>query len=576
MPYCADFETIVGENSTRVWAWAVIDIDSGNFVHGNSMGSFIKFCIRNPDDYYFHNLKFDGEFIISWLLNNGYKYNHKRRIKSKEFTAIISDTGQWYSLTMRVNTKVKIKFFDSLKILPLSVAQIAKTFGLPIRKLKIDYTADRDIGHELTQEEIDYIRNDVTIVAAALKQMFEQGLTSMTQASNAMHDYKKTIGNMAFKYWYPTLSYDLDAELRKSYKGGFTYLNPKYTELDVKDGIVLDVNSLYPSVMYNEVLPYGIPYRYEGQYKYNKDFELYIQYFSCYFELKPNHIPTLQIKHSAFFKQNEYITSSHGRDYVLCMTNVDLELFLSHYNVYGMQYLYGYMFHGAKGMFKSYIDKWMDIKIKADIEGNTGLRQISKTMQNALYGRFGLNPNCTRKMPFLSDDGIVKYVKGEAETRNPVYLPMAAFITAYARRKTITSAQTVFDRFIYADTDSLHLLGTDLPDLEIHDTKLGAWKHESTFDKARFVRQKCYIEHWTMHKNKQTDTNNITCAGLPKNCIYACKTYKVKKLKGNVWAINYKKIDFSNFHTGMRSFGKLIPKHVVGGIVLFPTDFTIK
>ena len=575
MSFCADFETLVSEQETRVWAWAVKDIDSERFVYGNSMGSFIQFCKLNPDTYYFHNLKFDGEFIISWLLNNGYSYSHKRRLKSKQFTAIIADTGQWYSLTLCINTKVKIKFLDSLKILPLSVAQIAKAFSLPMEKLKIDYLADRPINHELTQEEIAYIHNDVSIVAGALQQMFAQGLTSMTQASNAMQDYKGSIGAKYYKHWFPVFSLELDADMRQCYKGGFTYLNPKYKEKDIGAGIVLDVNSLYPSVMYNELLPYAIPRKFEGKYIPNDDFPLYIQYFSCYFELKPGHIPTLQMKHSAFFKQNEYIVSSKGRDYNLCMTNVDLELFLAHYDVYGVEWQYGYMFMGAKGMFKSYIDKWTEIKINADMEGNNGLRQIAKLQLNSLYGRFGLNPNCTRKMPFLSESGIVKYATGEAETRNPVYLPMAAFITAYARYKTITSAQMVYDRFVYADTDSLHLLGTELPNLEIHDTKLGAWKHESTFDKARFIRQKCYIEHWIMHKNKQTDTNNITCAGLPKNCIYACKIYKLKKFK-NLKAVNYKKIDFSNFHTGMKSFGKLVPKHVVGGIVLFGTDFTIK
>lgn len=574
MPFCADFETLVSEERTRVWAWATIEIDSQRFATGNSMGSFIHFCMRNPDTYYFHNLKFDGEFIISWLLNNGYTYSEKRRMRSKQFTAIIADSGQWYSLTVKVNSRVKIIFLDSLKILPFSVEQIAKTFDLPIRKLKIDYLADRPVDHELTTEEIDYIRNDVSIVAAALKVLFDQGLTAMTQASNAMHDYRAIIGKTAFKYWFPVFSLDLDDELRKSYRGGFTYLDPRYAQRDVGEGIVLDVNSLYPSVMYNDVLPYGIPYRYEGKYRPNTDFPLFIQYFSCYFDLKPGHIPTLQIKHSAFFRQNEYITSSHGRDYVLCMTSVDLEIFLEHYDVYGIEWLHGYMFHGAAGMFKSYIDKWTEIKIKADLEGNNGMRTLAKLMLNALYGRFGLNPNCTRKVPLLADDGIIQYVTGDPEQRDPVYIPMAAFITAYARKKTITSAQSVYDRFIYADTDSLHLVGTQLPDLEIHDTKLGAWKHESTFDRARFLRQKCYIEHWTMHKNKATDTNNITCAGLPKNCIYACEVIRIRKLRA--CAIRYKRIDFSNFYTGMKCFGKLVPRHVVGGVVLFSTDFTIK
>ena len=573
MPYTADFETLISTDKTRVWAWACMDIETRHFYYGNSIEGFIEFCKENPDKYYFHNLKFDGEFIIHYLLTNGFEYTTGRKLASNQFTAIIADSGQWYTMSVCFHSKSKVQFIDSLKILPFSVEQIAKAFALPISKLKIDYTAYREEGHELTQEEISYIHNDVAIVASALKTLFDEGLTKLTQASNAMYDYKLSIGKKAFEYWYPLL--ENDDTLRKSYKGGFTYLNDKYINKEVKDGIVLDVNSLYPSVMYYELLPYGEPRYYKGKYKDNEQFPLYIQFFTCCFDVKKDHIPTLQLKHSMFFKQNEYIKSSNGRDYDLCMTSVDLQLFFQQYDVYNIEWHFGYMFRGAHDMFKAYIDKWVQVKINADIEGNNGMRTLAKLMLNALYGRFGLNPNCTRKIPYL-DNGVVKYMRGDDETRDPVYVPMASFITAYARYKTITSAQSVYNRFIYADTDSLHLEGLEIPDnLYIHDTALGAWKHESTFDKAKFLRQKCYIEHWTMHKNKQTDTNNITCAGLPKNCVYACNIIPVP-IKGGAKAVRYKKIDFSNFTYGMKSFGKLVPKHVVGGVVLFGTDFTIK
>lgn len=77
---------------------------------------------------------------------------------------------------------------------------------------------------------------------------------------------------------------------------------------------------------------------------------------------------------------------------------------------------------------------------------------------------------------------VVKYTLGEKELRKPIYIPVGAFITAWARNITISSAQTVYDRFLYADTDSLHLMGTELPEnLDIDKVKLGAWKHEATF-----------------------------------------------------------------------------------------------
>ena len=61
--------------------------------------------------------------------------------------------------------------------------------------------------------------------------------------------------------------YEIDKDMRQAYKGGFTYLNPIYEEIDVGAGVVLDVNSLYPSVMYEKPLPIGDPEFYNGKYE---------------------------------------------------------------------------------------------------------------------------------------------------------------------------------------------------------------------------------------------------------------------------------------------------------------------
>lgn len=92
----------------------------------------------------------------------------------------------------------------------------------------------------------------------ALKVLFDKGLTKMTSASNALADYKKIIGNNRFNHFYPELEFKIDEDIRSGYRGGFTYCNPKYKEKIVGKGIVLDVNSLYPSILYNEVMPYRL------------------------------------------------------------------------------------------------------------------------------------------------------------------------------------------------------------------------------------------------------------------------------------------------------------------------------
>lgn len=122
-----------------------------------------------------------------------------------------------------------------------------------------------------------------------------------------------------------------------------------------------------------------------------------------------------------------------------------------------------------------------------------------------------------------------KIVKG-------IYLPVAEFITAYGRDKTIRTSQAIQDysikkygvsKYYYSDTDSIHC-GLTIDELkqfcEIDDVKLGVWKHESTFSKAKFIRQKCYLEIID-------DKMKITCAGMPESC--------------------YKFVTWENFKTGL-------------------------
>lgn len=554
MLYTADFETTTDPADCRVWAYGICEIGNpDNFQYGNSINGFMEWAKKEKKvTTYFHNLKFDGEFILCWLFEHGFKLVVDRRdLTDNTFTTLISDKGQFYSMEIcfkrREKERESLTIYDSLKILPFSVADIAKGFNLPISKLEIDYHETREIGHELTQQEIDYLRNDVDIVARALNTLFEQGLTKMTQGSNALYDYKQTVGTKNFNKWFPIPDYDSD--IRQSYKGGFTYLNPKFKELDLTEGIVLDVNSLYPSVMYYRPLPYGEGIFFKGKYKPDKIYNLYVQMFTCQFELKQGYIPTIQLKNNLSFIPTQYLESSDGEDVTLCLTNVDLELFMEHYNVYNIEYHSGWKFKSTIGLFKDYIDKWNKIKMESTLNGNKAMRTLAKLMLNALYGKFALNPNVQSKLPWY-DNGVIKYKLGEKKTREPIYIPVGTFITAWARYKTISSAQKVYDRFVYADTDSLHLVGTEIPDmLEIDPVKLGAWKHESTFTRARFLRQKSYIE-------EIDGMLKITCAGMPDRC--------------------YKYVTWDNFHTGATYSGKLGMTHVNGGIVLKDIPFSIK
>ena len=574
MNYTADFETTTNENDCRVWAYALCEIGGEyNIDVGNSIDDMFSKVSNSNNTLYFHNLKFDGEFILYWLFQNGYTHVEDRKdLTAKTFTTLISNTGVFYTFTICHKTsgrnKICTKIIDSLKILPFTVDEIAKSFKLPISKLKLDYKEEREVGHILTEEEIAYIKNDVKIVAMALNTLFQQNLNKMTQGSNALADYKNIIGgNDKFRYKFPALSAEDDTIIRQAYRGGFTYCNPKFQGKKLGNVSVFDVNSLYPSQMYTRPLPYDEPVRFLGKYHPVVSYPLYVQRLRCTFKLKKNMIPTIQLKNTLGFIPNEYITDTKDEDVVLTLTNVDLDLMFEHYNVKVIEWLGGYMFRSKTGMFTEYIDKWIKVKQEATIEGNGGMRTLAKLMLNALYGKFGLKIQCRSKIPYYID-GLVKYKDSDEQEREPIYIPVACFITAWARYTTISSAQAVYDRFIYADTDSLHLIGHEIPDnLDVDPVKLGAWDYEMQADQAIFLRQKTYMEHPCgksaeefKKKNpvmyEETNGWKITCAGMGKGC--------------------YKYVTPEKFKIGESFKGQLQHSRVKGGVVLIDKEFTIK
>ena len=120
------------------------------------------------------------------------------------------------------------------------------------------------------------------------------------------------------------------------------------------------------------------------------------------------------------------------------------------------------------------------------------------------------------KEPYIIDD-IVCYDNQKEKQVKGLYIPVATFITAYAREKTIRTSQAItdysikkydVDKYIYSDTDSISTtLSIDEVKqfCEIDDVELGKWAWENSFEKAKFIRQKCYL--------KKIDGNvEITCA----------------------------------------------------------------
>ena len=552
-----DFETTTVADDCRVWAWGYYDIDADVFEYGLDIASWCEHTSKRNTLGWFHNLKFDGMFIIDYLLRQGYTHVTGRPSAKGEFATLISDMGQMYSITVNWRNGKRLELRDSAKKFPsMTIARIAKVFNMDIGKGDIDYHACRPVGYIPTREEIDYLFRDVKILGTAIRATLEEGMSKLTIGSDSLFEYKRVVGDNTFKHQFPILGGALDAEIRRAYRGGFTYADPRYKGGLVGSGVVLDVNSLYPYIMVDKLIPFGEPKYSRGMPEPTETMPLTIFSVTFTAKIKPRHIPCIQIKGSSRFVETQYLEEI-SEPTELVVTNVDWELYNEHYDIEVYEYGGGWSFYAARGMFDEYIDKWSEVKANS----TGGRRELAKLHLNSLYGKMATNPNVTSKIPELDlESDTVKMFRGAPEVRKPVYTAAGVFITSWARAHTIREAQANYDRFAYADTDSLHLMNEGATDfggivdvipgtLDVHDTKLGAWAFEYAFESAVFIRAKAYME-------RLYDGSYVTrIAGLPTNV--------------------GERLTFDDVFNGNVIHGKLLPRVVPGGVVLVDTPYKL-
>lgn len=545
--YMCDTETTQRGDTACVWLVDTCYIgEPYEHIQHRGIDEWLEWAIEREDTYYFHNLKYDGSYIVDYLLRHNYRFSVAKELNNREFFALVTELNQWFKITIRNYDKC-ITIYDSYKKIPLGVKTMAKSYKLPMTKGEIDYNAPRPAGYEATPEEIDYIRRDTEIVARVLKMGFDAGRNKISAPADALEEFKKTCKfEQTFCTHFYTEHPEIDRFCRNAYCGGISWVNPVVKGLDMMHGYVYDYNSMYPSVMLMYPMPLYTPVRFWGQ---PKEGWLYIARCRVDITRQPDKPACIRDPVYHNWVEDSYV----GEIY---LTSVDVELLDTCY--YGdYEILDGYQWQGHTGVFDEYITHWR--KVKEESEG--GVRQTAKLNLNSLYGKFGTNPTKAKKKPVLQDD-IVKWVTMEEEYTKCINVAVAAFITAYARRELVQGILNTEGIFCYCDTDSIHVASGAMIDGvlkgqkcakfngKINQKAFGAWKMESQFVRGKYLRQKTYIEE--MPNGKLT----IAACGCPDE--------------------SRKYITYDNFVMGASFKGKLMQKTIKGGCVLVEKRFTIR
>ena len=621
MKIYSDFETTTNEkDQTRVWSAASIIEGVANKpenVHvQETIEDYFKFIFNLPVNdirIYFHNLKFDGTFILQYLFKSkrfkpNYEYDANGEIKGFKdetgwkmkpgtFRFNISAKGQWYSITIRTRTQ-RIEIWDSLKLLPMPLKALGKAFKTEHQKLEMDYACDH-----VTAENLPYIQNDVLVLKECMEYMFKQNIDKMTIGGACLAEYMNPIPKAKKEALFPDLTNimipDLEGHpdlgrttgrstddfIRRSYHGGFCYVNPKYqgkkitTNPEDSDADVfarsishVDANSHYPSMMHSKsgnYYPVGMPI-----YVKAKDFNkienisteklYYFVHILCRFELKEGHLPMLQIKDDVRFRKEftEWLSSSHGYVCDLVLTCQDYRKFKENYEC-EIEVLEAVMFKTQIGLFDDYIDEWYKIK-----ETSTGARrQLAKLFLNNIYGKFAASTDSSYKAAYIEPrKHVLKYKTIEAHEKTPGFIAIGSAITSYARLRTITLAETYLDYYVYSDTDSnVYLLPEEeLKAIPKHPTAICYWGVESESDQAIFARQKTYIEHIRKEDGKESAKWNIKACGMGANS----KKTTEERLKSGM--------KLQEFKRGYSVPGTLKARQVNGGTILVDVGYLMR
>lgn len=565
--YCADFETTAfeqykKEGRTRVYLWAFSKVVKNplddNLIMGVDIKSFLDTLSNQVDEEksitcYFHNLSFDGNFILYYLMENGYSYVEKVK-EDKQFKTIITDMNKMYMLECMYNNR-RIKFVCSLVLMSASIEKLGKITSR--KKLNETHNYDEFKNYnsieDVTAEEKAYIKNDVLIMKEALQSFFKKGIDKMTISASAYSSWLSDNFTFAKYNFAKPLNDAINELVHLSYKGGFCAINPIAVGKVYTSATSYDNNSLYPWALNHNPTPYGEPLLWSSieesfKPKYNKyTARLYYIHVNSA-RIKKGYHPFISQCRGFSLIKGAYLYSAKLTNVDLAIWDIELQRFEKYYDLNYITYCVA-GWKETTGVFTDFFEKWENEKMHAP--DNSVDRQSAKLMLNCLGGKLGCKETRMSKQPTKIDtDGLIKYKLVETSGK---YYPMyvASRMTARGRCRTVDAMQANADRWLYSDTDSIYLSGFEPAiNIPIDSVKIGLWKCEGVYTKWKGLKTKCYIKE---HNGKIESS----IAGLPK---------PARNL-----------INFDNFDFGYQSeIPKNTARRVVGGIVIIPTKFSIQ
>lgn len=391
----------------------------------------------------------DPELLDPFVAHVVHTLPHNEHNANLSWDAIVSEKGKFFSFTVRIDRENSARFFDISNLL---------------------------------RENCRLTMTDTQLLTI-LREYDNRNLCKITAGGASMEAF--AAGEWKWYYdKFPQLKPEDKKSLHEAYIGGFMLAREGAHD----KAIDVDCNSMYPSILRDEWLPWGESEPYEGKYEEDGEMSLHCDELTFRAELKPDGYPFLLDNRSVYGLNR--LTSTRG--YVTrVLTDIDQQLLYENYEVSVYKHVRGWKFRRSKGFFRSFVDEWGELKQKATGEK----RQMAKLIMNALVGKMASLPKGAVMLPTSKDGITLDWDMAQREESNlkTDFLPVPVWVNAYARRKLMAVCHANADRLLYANTDGCILSGWEpVKSCDIHPTELGKWKIAARYEKLTILGMNRY------------------------------------------------------------------------------------
>lgn len=545
---------------------------------------------------YVHNLSFEYDFIIK---NIG---------RPKKFICNSS-----HSVIQGEVEGLRMDFRCTYQLSKLSLRKIGDMYDMP--KGDCDY---RTIYPEdkVLDEEWEYCERDNDIlVPYILNELKTYKIISnipYTSTGRVRRDLKELIDNEEIKGWDYMPPEDCFEALVKTFRGGHTMSNPRYTNqlLDNVKIRCFDEKSKYPSVMLTELFPYTI----KRMYEFNQ--EEYLKHKFWIAKVRLNDIISKYdwgyISHSTNTYTDFVFADIFNGKIINCkrcelyITNIDFNTINLVYDIKSIEFLEFYPMDNYSKLpthFYKLICKYAKPKYELGIklkqiekeygEGSLEYRECNREYMESkakLNGIYGMMVQKLIPSEYTVDENFMwkeivkpyKYVKNKHLGRNFIY---GIMITSYSRYDLIRNIiHNCPYNFLYCDTDSIKFIdmGKEFEDLNSYiDESVRDLPYLKDFN--RFEEETPYTSFITYGAKKygyrKNDHFHFTVAGLPK-------TTDIKDFSEFTLGSSYKNCKLAKRYIYNGTMIDVVDGEIIneeecdelgnGGIALFEVDYTLE